>query len=172
MATIGVSIEVPEPWGRHLQDYRVALGDTAAVQIPTHVTLLPPHEATTAEVDDSSTHLDDVARRQAPFDLLLRGTGTFRPVSPVVFVNVVAGISRCEVLCDEVQDGPVQVETRFPYHPHVTIAQDLPEDVLDRAFDELAGFEAGFRVEDFHLYRYDQSAGWQQERTFRLIGRA
>ena len=42
--TIGVAIAVPDPWGARLQDYRTALGDTSAVGIPTHITLMPPFE--------------------------------------------------------------------------------------------------------------------------------
>ena len=40
----------------------------------------------------------------------LRGTGTFRPVSPVVFVNVAEGISRCELLADAVRRGPLEID--------------------------------------------------------------
>ena len=50
MPTIGVSLAVPEPWGQELQDYRVSLGDQAAVHIPTHITLLPPTDVAEADV--------------------------------------------------------------------------------------------------------------------------
>jgi hypothetical protein len=42
--TIGVSIAVPEPWGSELQAFRASVGDTSAEGIPTHITLMPPHE--------------------------------------------------------------------------------------------------------------------------------
>ena len=66
-------------------------------------------------------------RRSRPFRVHLRGTGTFQPISPVVFVGVVQGISQCEVLAAEVLRGPLAIDRAFPFHPHVTIAHHLPE---------------------------------------------
>jgi 2'-5' RNA ligase len=40
-------------------------------------------------------HLRKVALAEQPFELHLRGTGTFRPVSPVVFVQLAQGIGDC-----------------------------------------------------------------------------
>ncbi|NEE18013.1 2'-5' RNA ligase family protein, partial [Streptomyces sp. SID7499] len=48
--TLGVSIAVPEPYGSLLQDRRASFGDPAAFGIPTHVTLLPPTEAESADL--------------------------------------------------------------------------------------------------------------------------
>lgn len=168
MPTLGVSIAIPEPWGPQLQAYRVAIGDEAAREIPTHITLLPPYEATAEEWSALEDHLTRVARAASPFTVQMRGTGTFRPVSPVVFVNVVAGISECEQLSARVNDGPLSIETRFPYHPHVTIAHEVSEPQLDRAFDELAGFECSFEVAGFHLYEYVEGSGWREARWFEL----
>lgn len=172
MPTIGVSLAVPEPWGRHLQDYRVALGDESGRQIPTHVTLLPPTEVGAAELPAITGHLEEVAARVAPFRMHLRGTGTFRPVSPVVFVVVVEGISACEQLTALVRSGPLRTDLRFPYHPHVTVAHDVPEAELDRAFRELAGFECLFEAAAFHLYTHDEQQGWTADATFPLTGKA
>ena len=90
-------------------------------------------------------HLAEVARRATEvFGVHLRGTGTFRPVSPVVFVTLVEGISQCEQLAGLVRRGPLAIELEFPYHPHVTVAHHLDDAALDRAFEELAGFDCTF----------------------------
>jgi 2'-5' RNA ligase len=170
MPTIGVSLAVPEPWGRRLQDYRVALGDESARQIPTHVTLLPPTEVADEELGAITAHLEDVAGRVAPFRVHLRGTGTFRPVSPVVFVVVAEGISACEQLTALVRSGPLRTDLKFPYHPHVTVAHDVPEADLDKAFHELASFECLFEADAFHLYTHDDQQGWTADSTFALSG--
>jgi len=170
MPTIGVSLAVPEPWGRRLQEYRVALGDESARQIPTHVTLLPPTDVADEELGAIGDHLEQVAGRVAPFRVHLRGTGTFRPVSPVVFVVVVEGISACEQLTALVRSGPLRTDLRFPYHPHVTVAHDVPEADLDKAFRELASFECLFEAEAFHLYTHDDQQGWTTDSTFALTG--
>ena len=168
MSTIGVSIAVPDPWGTQLQDYRVALGDPSARLIPSHITLIPPCEVVEAEVAGVVAHLEEIATTSAAFSMHLRGTGTFRPVSPVVFINVVAGISECEVLSQRLCSGPIDEAARFPYHPHVTVAHELDEPLLDRAFTELADFDCVFDVEDFHLYEHDASDGWRPTHTVRL----
>ncbi|MDT0201981.1 2'-5' RNA ligase family protein [Nocardioides sp. AE5] len=166
MPTIGVAIAIPEPWATRLQDYRASIGDESAARIPAHITLVPPTESD--DLATVETHLEGVAAAGVPFGIHLRGTGTFRPVSPVVFVGVVQGISECEQLAGEVRQGPLESDLEFPYHPHVTVAHHLADDALDRAFDELAGFECHFDVAEFHLYVHDEGVGWQIHRSFGL----
>jgi 2'-5' RNA ligase len=165
---IGVSVAVPDPCGPTLQAYRTSLGDPEAHQIPTHITLLPPIDLPADDLPMVESHLADAAAGHARFGIHLRGTGTFRPVSPVVFVGVVEGISECELLARSVCSGPLETTPEFPYHPHVTVAHHRPDDVLDRAFDELAGFECEFEVRAFWLYEFDDVAGWVPQREFRL----
>lgn len=83
-------------------------------------------------------------------------------------MSLVEGISQCERLAERVRQGPLAVPLRFPYHPHVTVAHHLPEPVLDRAFDELAGFDCTFDAAEFHLYRHDEENGWRPSREFAL----
>ena len=168
MPTIGVSIAVPDPWGSALQDFRVALGDETARHIPTHITLVPPAEVPEDALEEIGKHLVTAAAGQEPFRVRLRGTGTFRPVSPVVFVGVVEGISGCEMLSAATRQGPLAVEASFPYHPHVTVAHHLPDEQLDRAFAELADYDAGFQVTEFWLYVHDERHGWRPTRAFQL----
>ena len=168
--TIGVAIAVPDPWGAQLQEYRTALGDPSAVGIPTHITLMPPFETGTGELAKIEEHLEGTARTRAPFRVHLRGTGTFRPVSPVVFVTVVEGISACEQLAFAIRRGPLTAELQFPYHPHVTVAHHLDDPRLDRAFDDLADFECTFEAEHFSLYVHDLEEGWVPTRNFPLTG--
>jgi 2'-5' RNA ligase len=166
--TIGVSIAVPDPWGSELQQYRISLGDESARHIPTHVTLLPPLQVADDGMEGVVSHLRGVAARSAAFRMHLRGTGTFRPVSPVVFVGVVEGISRCEQLAAEVRRGPLAVEKTFPYHPHVTVAHHLPEESLDKAFSDLGSYDAAFDVEDVWMYLHDERSGWRPSESFPL----
>jgi len=168
VVTIGVAVAIPEPWATQLQDYRTSVGDTTATQIPTHITLIPPIEVPAEDLAAVEAHLDRAASEVAEFRIHLRGTGTFRPVSPVVFVTLVEGISECELLADAVRRGPLAVDLHFPFHPHVTIAHHLADAQLDRAFDELADFECEFTAGAFSLYVHDEGAGWQPTREFAL----
>ncbi len=170
MPIIGVAVAVPEPWGRELQEYRASVGDAHASMIPTHITLVPPLEVE-HDLAVIEAHLAQVASSAESFCIHLRGTGTFRPVSPVVFVSLVEGISQSEQLAASVRSGPLTTELDYPYHPHVTVAHHLDDAALDRAFEELADFECVFEAGEFHLYVHDEHVGWQPTRGFDLVPR-
>src|SRR5262245_21658411 len=139
-----------------------------AATIPTHITLVPPTEVSEDELEKVEAHLVSVAAEVTGFLVHLRGTGTFRPVSPVVFVSVVEGISPTEQLAAAARSGPLDVDVEYPYHPHVTIAHHVSEASLDRAFSDLSDFDCEFEVAHFHLYVHDEAEGWRPTRDFAL----
>jgi 2'-5' RNA ligase len=165
---VGVAITVPAPWADELRAARSAAGDPEAESIPPHVTLLAPATVTETWLTDVDAHLEQVAARHRPFDLHLRGTATFRPVSPVVFVQVVEGIAQCERLAVDVRRGPLAVPAKFPYHPHVTIAHAVDDAHLDRAFDQMADFDATFHVASIDGYVQTPDCVWHLRRTYPL----
>lgn len=170
MATIGVAIPIAEPFGSELQKFRAEFGDPMAASIPTHVTLLPPTEIADAALATIDEHLLAVAARFPSFRIRLRGTATFRPISPVVFVPLAEGISSCEVLQSQVRSGPLAVDLRFPYHPHVTVAHDLTKDALDLAYDTLSEYDCAFDVTAFDRYEHGADGVWRPQRSFPLTG--
>ncbi len=170
MRTIGVAIAIPEPYGGELQRWRSALGDPLADAIPTHVTLLPPGRVDDDAMPAIERHLLAVAESGEPFEMRLHGTGTFRPVSPVVFVTVADGISWCERLATGVRSGPLARELAFPYHPHVTVAHDLPEHMLGKAYEALDGYDCEFSVQSFSLFEHGADLVWRPQRDFALGG--
>lgn len=158
---IGVALEVPEPFGTALQAARGRAGDPLAHAIPPHVTLLGPTVLEPDELELAVEHLSAVAAEHAPFALHLRGTGTFRPVSPVVFVEVVEGIAECELLEQGVRSGPLAQPLRFHYHPHVTVAHHVPDESLDWAFAALADFDARFVVDGLQVFEHGDDGVWR-----------
>lgn len=168
--TIGVAIAIPLPYGDELAAWRSSFGDPLAASAPPHITLLPPTELDGTCLDLVEDHLSGVAASREPFVVQLRGTATFRPVSPVVFVALARGISDCETLSKAIRTGPLPAELSFPYHPHVTVAHELPDVVMDRAFAALAGYEANFVVGAFGLYEHGTDGVWRKHRDFRLGG--
>ena len=157
---------MPEPYNRELQGWRDRLGDPNAHRIVPHITLLPPTEVASESLADIEEHLRKVAADEEPFEIQLRGSATFQPVSPVVFVPLVAGIAGCERIEAKVRSGPLQRDLRFPYHPHVTVAHDLPPEALQRAFDALAGYDATFGVRGFTLFEQGPDETWRPQRDF------
>lgn len=169
---VGVALPVPEPWGGYLQQQRIRYGEARAEHIPSHITLLPPTPLRPDQVRPFRDHLADVAAAQPAFDVVLRGTGTFRPVSDVVFVQVALGVSSCERLESAVRSGPVSRELAFPYHPHVTVVHDEPDRVLDQAFEDLAAFTCRFEADSFRLYLHSGDEVWSQVEDYRLRPRS
>jgi 2'-5' RNA ligase len=170
LRTIGVAIGIPEPWGSQLDECRAESGEPMATLIPSHLTLLGP-----TEVDDAPTvaakideHLRSVASAHRPFQLHLRGTGTFRPVTQVVFIAVAAGIAECELLASDIRSGLLARELSYPYHPHVTVAHDVPTEALDQVFERMATFEARFPVDGFTRYEHGDDGRWHPRRRFNL----
>nr|MCW2728473.1 2-5 ligase [Aeromicrobium sp.] len=168
MTTIGVAIPVPDPYGTLLREKRADFGDPMAETVPSHVTLIPPTEVAADELDIVCKALDRASAALPPFPMRLRGTGTFRPVSPVVFVAVSQGISYTEMLAECVRTALDSPAPQFPFHPHVTVAHNLDDSSLDRAYDDLRDFECQFTVSEFALYHHEDGSGWVPQRTFSL----
>ncbi|MGY1825587.1 MULTISPECIES: 2'-5' RNA ligase family protein [unclassified Blastococcus] len=171
-AVLGVIVPVPEPWSALLVDWRTKVGDRQAALVPPHVTLLPPTEVPVADRDAITEHLAAVAAAHPPFDMHLAGTGTFTPVSDVVFVTVARGIGNCELLANDVRQGPLARSLSFPYHPHVTVAHDVPADMLELAYCGLQDLSAEFRVEHFTEFEQSAAGSWVVAREYPLTGPA
>ncbi len=166
--TLGVTLEVPLP----IRDELDAARRRHGVLEPgwaSHVTLLPPIEADDAVVSSIIDHLDAVARCTAPIRIHLRGTDTFRPVSPVAFLVLVDGAEHCASLESAVRSGDLGVESRFPYHPHVTLAHGVADDVLDQVQREFSDVEFEFTAVAMAL-RENVDGVWVLVREFPLTG--
>ena len=169
-AVLGVVVPVPEPWAQLLVDWRSKVGDAQASVVPPHVTLLPPTEVPAGRRPAIAAHLAAVARAHPPFDMHLSGTGTFQPVSDVVFVTVARGIGNCELLATDVRTGPLERTLSFPYHPHVTVAHDVPPDMLEFAYSGLSDIDAEFRVDSFTEFEQSEGGVWTVAREYPLTG--
>lgn len=165
---VGVAIAIPQPHATVLANWRRQVGDPLAELVFPHVTLLPPTAVPADSIEDVEKHLAAAASEHPPFVMHLAGTGTFRPTSPVVFIQVATGVGDCELLEQAIRSGPLQRELDFPYHPHVTVAQEIPEDRLDEAYDGLAGFVARFPVDRFVLFSRDADGRWHWRTEFEL----
>lgn len=165
---IGVAIDIPEPYAAELSSWRRRTGDPLAGLVPPHVTLLPPTELSDDLLAAAEDHLRTVARGHRPFQMCLSGTGTFQPVSDVVFVVVSVGIAQCELLERDVRSGPLYRQVAFPYHPHVTVAHDVPPARLVDVYEGLGGYRATFPVPVLTMFERGSDGLWQRRRVFPL----
>mgnify|MGYP002735275269 CR=1 FL=1 len=163
---LGVVIAVPEPWISTITEMRLALGDPLAEKVPAHITLMPPIAVPAGRRADVLRHLRNVTKAQSPFKLSLRGSGTFMPVSPVVYLNVNKGASHCKQLAEDIRSGPLDYKQRFPYHPHVTLAQGLAEAQLKRGLAMGADMEASWRVPGIRLDRVAEDGSYVSTAIF------
>jgi 2'-5' RNA ligase len=170
VVTIGVVVDIPDPFGEFLRRQRAEFGDPLATAIPPHVTLLPPTDLAPGIGRAVSDHLAAVAAVTAPFTIRLGGTDSFRPVSQVVYVRLEAGAEGCDDLQRLVRTGPLTRRLEFPYHPHVTVAHHLDDTALDRAQQSLADFEAEFVVAGLGLYEHGRDGVWRLRRRFTFSG--
>ena len=162
---LGVAVTLPEPYSTTLADARRATGDKHADDMTPHITLVPPVQVS-EPLDRVVELLQNCAKTTEPFVLHLRGTGTFRPVSQVVFVAVTKGISELELLTERLRVPPLNPPVLFPYHPHVTVAQEVDEQILDAMYEELADFRATLLVSSFQLYEADAANRGTGERRW------
>lgn len=156
---VGVILVFPDDVAEELREWRASFGDPAADVVPAHITLV-----TTTETDDwdaTIDHVRSVAARQAPFRVTIAGTGSFRPVSDVVYLNVLEGFDECVKLHSELQQGPLERDLPFPYHPHVTVAHDVDAERLDEAEFVLKNYSTSFTVASMGLYEHDADGLWQ-----------
>ena len=169
--TIGVALPIPEPFLGELGAFRERFGDPLAHAIVAHITLVPPTPvADEAHLAAVVAHLHRQAAGLAPFPLVLAGSGTFRPVSPVVYVPIVTGEAQVRQIEAAVRRGPLDRPLQFPYHPHVTVAHALEEDWLDEAEEAMAPYRAEFEVHSLGLFVQGGDGVWRQRVEFEFGG--
>jgi 8-oxo-dGTP pyrophosphatase MutT (NUDIX family)/2'-5' RNA ligase len=157
---LGVVARLPEPLAIHVQAWRRALGDPAAERIEPHLTLVPPQTVVERDLDRAVALVDRAAAEAVPFLVELDGAATFLPEAPVAYLAVGAGGPALHALEVALQQPPLDRRTH-PFHPHVTVTQDLPADRIEAAARELAGLRAAFPVRELAVMREerDQAGG-------------
>jgi 2'-5' RNA ligase len=163
---VGVILGFPDDVATELRKWRASFGDPMAESVPAHITLV-----TTTETDDwdaAVSHVRRVASQQTPFRVTISGTGSFRPVSEVVYLNVAEGFEQCVKLHSELQQGPLERDLPFPYHPHVTVAHDVDPVRLDEAELALKNYSTSFTVASMGLYEHHADGLWQPREELRF----
>lgn len=163
---IGVVIAVPEPWMSLLTEARVHLGDDHGINTPAHITLLPPTAVKIADREKLFEHLQAVAQSTSPFKICMRGTGSFRPVSPVVFFNISEGAHQLTSLEARIRAGITKEPRRFDYHPHVTLVHGVSEELMDKAEELGKHFMAGWNCTGFRLDKVSPDGVYQSRALF------
>jgi 2'-5' RNA ligase len=167
---IGVSIPVPGPWAGEISAARQSYGDVYAEMIPPHITIVGPTAVNITDIPAIIVQLDNACDQFPAFQITLAGTGSFRPISPVVYLEVNDGAVECSDLAARANQGLLAGVQRFPYHPHVTLAHEVPNQTLDRAERDFSDLQARFTVDALWLYRNGEDGVWRKLCKFELRG--
>jgi 2'-5' RNA ligase len=112
---------IPDPLARFLDELRVEL--TPGSKPRAHVTILPPRPLHD-ELKDAVRQIAEESRNVPPFQVELGEIQVFE-ASHVVYLEITRGANRMRELYGVLNRGPLEYKENFPYHPHITIAQNI-----------------------------------------------
>ena len=142
-------IYVPDPLGRFLDDLRREL--VPHYNPHSHVSVLPPRPVA-VDWRTAAEQVRALTEAWAPFESELTGLQIF-PVTDVLFLEIGAGAAELRRMHAAMDSHTLEFEEPFAYHPHVTLAQEVPHqdvptlfDLARRRWDEYRGVRS-FRAE-------------------------
>jgi 2'-5' RNA ligase len=116
---------IPDPLARFLDDLRLEL--TPGCKPHAHVTILPPRPLHD-DLKDTVQQIAGDIRGAAPFGIECGEIEMFE-ASSVIFLGLARGVNELRQLYTSLNCGCLKHRENFPYHPHITIAQNiLPEE--------------------------------------------
>jgi hypothetical protein len=124
---------VPGPLGIFLDDLRRELAPHSNPHA--HVSVLPPRSLAVGWAT-ASGQARALTESWRAFDVELAGIRMF-PVTEVIYIELGAGADELRRMHAAMSTGPLEFPEPFPYHPHITLAQELPHEHVPAA-EELA----------------------------------
>ena len=118
---------IPEPLAGFLDRLRQELVPNCFLRA--HVTILPPRPISSKPEAAWGT-VRTLAPRFAPFDVEMTQVEVF-PVSDVIYVGIGRGRDEMERMHAGLNVDCLKFPEPYPYHPHITLAQDLKGDEVD-----------------------------------------
>lgn len=122
---------LPDPLGAFIDRLREELVPGCCLRA--HVTLLPPRPLA-CPVEEASRFIRQVLGTHRPIQVRLDNIHIFT-VSSVVYLELAQGFQELTDLHAELNTGPLAFQEPFPYHPHVTLAQQITPDQVPDVFE-------------------------------------
>jgi 2'-5' RNA ligase len=120
-------IYIPDPLGRFLDELRQEL--VPSYNPHAHVSVLPPRPLP-VDWSVAAGQVRSLTGAWAPFEIELTDIGIF-PLTDVIYIQLGAGASELSRMHTAMNSGPLGFHEPFPYHPHVTLAQEIPAGQVD-----------------------------------------
>jgi len=115
-------IYIADPLGGFLDELRREL--VPGYKPHAHVSVLSPRPLL-ADWRDASEQVRSLTESCAPFDVELTEIALF-PLTNVAYLEVGKGASALRSMHRAMNEGPLGFDEPFPYHPHITLAQEIP----------------------------------------------
>jgi hypothetical protein len=115
---------IPGPLGEFLDDLRRKL--VPGCNPHAHISLLPPRPLA-VDWSVASEQVRRVLNGWSPFEIELTGIAIF-PVTDVIYLQVGRGAAELQQVHNAMNAGALEFQEPFSYHPHITLAQELPRD--------------------------------------------
>jgi 2'-5' RNA ligase len=122
---------LPDPLGCFIDQLRGEL--VPGCSLRSHVTVLPPRPLQ-ERPEEVWEHIRSELRQFRPFEVKLDDVEIFT-TSSVVFLALSKGQALMQSLHDALNTGPAHFDEPFPYHPHVTLAQQITEEQVSAVFE-------------------------------------
>ena len=118
---------IPEPLAGFLDRLRQELVPNCFLRA--HVTILPPRPISSTPEAAWET-VRTLAPHFPPFEVEMTQLEVF-PVSDVIHIDIGQGRAEMERMHDGMNVAGLKFAEPYPYHPHITLAQDLKGDEVD-----------------------------------------
>jgi GNAT superfamily N-acetyltransferase len=160
---VGVVLLVPPPVAVEIDGLRRALGDGALGRIAPHLTLVPPVNVREEDVPAALAVLRAAASAVGgPVRARLGPAATFAPQNPVVFLSVGADGGAVQRVRDLVFRPPLERPLTWPFHPHVTLADEVTSpERIEAALVALADYAVDVEFEGLALLEEGEGRVWR-----------
>jgi 2'-5' RNA ligase len=153
---------IPGRLAKFLDGLRAELKPGCALR--SHVTVLPPRPIH-LNVEEGVRRIAAESQDATPFTVELGSVAIFE-ASHVVYLTLRRGERELRALHRNLNCGQLEYHPLFPYHPHITLAQDLTreqaEALADVARERWTGYEGPrqFSVEGLSFVRSEVRGCW------------
>jgi len=113
---------IPDPLGRFLDDLRLEIAPRCNPHA--HVSILPPRPIS-GSAEDAWEHIRTRVEEMPAFRMDTTGIEIF-PITSVIYIALGTGRPEVEELHRRLNTGMLEFNEPYVYHPHITLAQELP----------------------------------------------
>ncbi len=123
---------IPDPLGSFLDTLRLELVPNCSPHA--HVTVLPPRPIHGCP-EDAAEEIERLSHPFSEFEVELGDMEMF-PQSRVIYIGLRRGAEELHEMYRSLNRGAVDYCERYPYHPHITIVQNVDPEFVPAMFDK------------------------------------